>query len=290
LQQFAPINELWDGTKLIRVDRKTSESFSIRDGRLTVSVMVQCGPFTQFLGRNDSAAVETGLLARALVAEPISHQGMRVVQEVDASAPLPEHLQRFHQRITEGLEKSMEVGRGTRERKLLRFDPEAKAAWLHYAAWLEQQLGASGQYARIGAFISKLPNNVARMAALMHSIESDDDEISLAATSAAISLGIFYTAEHMRLFGVKDANTEAQELGFELERWLWVQYEMTGQIQFQITNLYKYAPNKLRKRAQLHLAIAELEIHKKIFVFRQCKPALLELSHAYIAMRLQGGV
>jgi len=290
MQQLAPINELWDGTKLIRVDRKASESFSIRDGRLTVSVMLQRKPFEQFLRRNESAAWETGLLARALIAEPMSNQGTRQVYEADASAPAPVHLQHFLQRTSEALEKSIEVGMGTRTRKLLRFDPEAKVAWLNYAAWLEQQLGPVGQYAGIGAFVSKLPNNVARLAALMHCMESDGDEIGLAATLAAISLGEYYTAEYMRLFGVKDAQSEAQEFGYELEKWLWVQYEMTGQIQFKITNLYRYAPGKIRKRDQMNLAINVLEMAKKIFVFRNGKPAFIELSVAYIALRLQGGV
>ena len=281
MQQLGPINEFWDGVKLIRVDRKTTESFSIRDARLTVSLMLQRAPFEQFLRRNDSAAWETGLLARALIAEPTSSQGMRQVQASTGSASPSGYLQAFHARVTEVLAQSIAVGMGQRERKVLKFNPEAKAAWLDFAAWVESQLSPSAQFASVKGFASKLANNMARLAALLHYLESDDEEIGLTTTIAAIELCHFYADEYLRLFGVKSEQSIAFEFGCELENWLWLQYKKTNMTQFSISELYKIGPNKIRKRDAMNVAIDVLAAAGKIYVCRHFKPAHIRLNTTY---------
>ena len=281
MQQLGPINEFWDGVKLLRVDRKTTESFSIRDARLTVSLMLQRGPFEQFLRRNDSAAWETGLLARALIAEPMSSQGMRQVQASSGSAPQSGYLEAFHARVTEVLAQSIAVGMGQRKRKVLRFNPEAKAAWLEFAAWVESQLSPSAQFASVKGFASKLANNMVRLAALMHYLESDDEEIGMTTAIAAIELCHFYAAEYLRLFGVKDQQSIALDFGYELENWLWLQYKKTGICQFSISQLYKIGPNKIRKRDAMNVAIDVLAMAGKVYVVRHIKPAHISLNTFY---------
>lgn len=42
------LNKLWDGNE-VQVDRRSTESFSLRQARFTVSLLVQNGPFAKFL-------------------------------------------------------------------------------------------------------------------------------------------------------------------------------------------------------------------------------------------------
>jgi len=54
-------NTLWDGEP-VRVDRKTSESFTVRAARLTLSIQVQEEPLREFIGRSQGLARNSGFL------------------------------------------------------------------------------------------------------------------------------------------------------------------------------------------------------------------------------------
>ncbi|SUJ37134.1 Uncharacterised protein [Serratia marcescens] len=55
------INSMWDGVSF-HVDRKTTQSFTIENGRITLSVMVQKKPFDLYLKRQGERARGSGFL------------------------------------------------------------------------------------------------------------------------------------------------------------------------------------------------------------------------------------
>ena len=70
------LNNLHSGGDVI-VDRRDSESYSLKGARLTVSIMVQNKTLKKFLDNRGELARDNGLLARCLMAYPTSTQGTR---------------------------------------------------------------------------------------------------------------------------------------------------------------------------------------------------------------------
>ena len=70
------LNNLHSGGDVI-VDRRDSESYSLKGARLTVSIMVQNKTLKKFLDTRGELARDNGLLARCLMAYPTSTQGTR---------------------------------------------------------------------------------------------------------------------------------------------------------------------------------------------------------------------
>ncbi len=65
------LNVLWDGGDL-SVGRRTSESFTVRNARLTMGLMVQPETLRAFFAKNGLLARGCGFLVRFLVSWPES--------------------------------------------------------------------------------------------------------------------------------------------------------------------------------------------------------------------------
>jgi putative DNA primase/helicase len=85
------LNSLWSGERHT-TSRRTTESHTIEDGRLTVYVAVQEEVLRQFFERTGGLAKGMGFLARCLIAYPESTIGTRVYKEPPKGWP---QLSRF---------------------------------------------------------------------------------------------------------------------------------------------------------------------------------------------------
>jgi len=103
MDQLPMLNTLWDGGDLI-VNRKESESFKVRNARLTINLMVQYLTFKKFLARRGLLARDNGFLARALICDPPSTQGIRMITTIEPA--LFPKLDIFQKRLTELLLQS----------------------------------------------------------------------------------------------------------------------------------------------------------------------------------------
>ncbi|MBS0407383.1 MAG: DUF3987 domain-containing protein [Proteobacteria bacterium] len=276
LRHLGVINQIWDGVDTIRVDRKTGGSFTLEGARLSLAVMAQRAPLDAFARRKDGEAMEIGFLARLLVAEPMSRQGTRQanagINEVGQAA-----LNVFHARVRELLLSSRKNHTEGRPRTTLAFNPEATAMWLQFAAWVESQLGAGGLFEDVRGFASKLTNHMSRLAALIHFFQGSGTLIDAASTDCAIKLAHWYALEFKRLFGTDDPIVIQQRYGDLLWIWLHRQYLQRGRQDFLLTDLYRLAPRKLRKRPDLDIAINDLCARNMAQLFRNAKPAFLRI-------------
>ncbi len=97
MRNLGLLNTLWDGGSMT-TDRRTTESFTVRNARLTVALQVQEPTLREFLNRSGDLVRGTGFLARFLVAWPESTQGFRPFTEAPDNWP---NMVRFNQRISE---------------------------------------------------------------------------------------------------------------------------------------------------------------------------------------------
>ncbi|WAC45397.1 YfjI family protein [Pseudomonas sp. SL4(2022)] len=190
------MSAMWSGSP-ISVERKSAESFRIENPRLTVSMMLQESAMHEYMKRDGEQARGTGLLARFLTCYPASTQGARFLRNGTQSW---EHCDKFAERVTELLKQNTQIFLGERDRIVIQCDPEARAWWLWVFNSIEEQISPGGRFDKAGDHASKLPENILRVAALLHIFEGFEGHISLATLKAAASICFYCSDEFMRLF------------------------------------------------------------------------------------------
>jgi len=260
LSEFALINELWDGGT-IHVDRVGAGRWTIKDARLTMSLMVQPDVFDTFLQRRGKAARNIGLLARILIAYPISTLGFRPLKDT----PRQEHLGHFNDRVKALLEKAQErrlTNPGPRPR--LRFDGEAQWRWNELFNEVETAAGPYGNLADIKDHAAKYADNLARLAAVFHAFEGDSGDISLDTLNRAIEITQWFGNSFKHFFSppppaAPPFNPFPVDQDAELiKRWLAKQYTSKGDTEVLKERLERCGPPRTRPVHRLHPALDRL--------------------------------
>ncbi|WP_024912827.1 YfjI family protein [Chania multitudinisentens] len=145
LQNLGLLNDLWDGAPL-SVTRRQSESYTIYDARLSVSLMVQDAMFKKYQKQSHEMARGSGLWARFFISFPQSTIGTRIGHTMEnyrqRLAPYHHDLQRLLVQYTNKLAV------GDKSRITLTFTPEAQRYWANLCESIERQLLDSGRKPR----------------------------------------------------------------------------------------------------------------------------------------------
>lgn len=215
-RNLARLNVLWDGGDL-PIDRRTTESFTVRGARLTMGLQVQSATLLSFFEKSGALARGTGFLARFLIAWPESTQGYRPFTEP------PEHwpsLAVFNRRITEILNLPVPINDdGSLTPQTLTLTPEAKTAWIAYHDAIEGELASGGELFDVRDVASKSADNATRLAALFHVFEGGLGAISADAFERASRIAIWHLSESRRFFGELALPIEMANAA-RLDRWL----------------------------------------------------------------------
>ena len=215
-RNLARLNVLWDGGDL-PIDRRTTESFTVRGARLTMGLQVQSATLLSFFEKSGALARGTGFLARFLIAWPESTQGQRPFTEA------PEHwpsLAAFNSRITEILNLPVPINdEGSLTPLMLTLTPEAKTAWVAYHDAIEGELASGGELFDVRDVASKSADNAARLAALFHVFEGGLGAISADAFERASRIAIWHLSESRRFFGELALPVEMADAA-RLDSWL----------------------------------------------------------------------
>lgn len=168
MRNLALLNVLWDGG-IHTIDRRISDSYQVKDVRLTMGLAVQYDTVKTFFERSKNLARGTGFAARFLIAQPTSTQGYRPFKEAPASFPM---LAAYNKRITDLLNNMLLINdNGGINPPLLDLSPTAKTEWIAIYNMIELELRQGGDCVDIKDVASKAADNVARLAALFHVYE-----------------------------------------------------------------------------------------------------------------------
>jgi 5S rRNA maturation endonuclease (ribonuclease M5) len=163
MKYFSLLNILWDGNPH-NVLRKSSESFTVKDARLSICLAIQDAPLREFLASSGKLARGTGFLARFLITNPESTQGTRMFKEAPENWPA---LDLFYIRIKELLDL-IDMDKPF---SMLHLSKAAKNLWVEFHDRIELQLAPGGDFTEIRDVASKAADNVARLAAIFHVYE-----------------------------------------------------------------------------------------------------------------------
>ena len=164
MRNLSLLNALWDGTSH-RVERRTSESFTLAGVRLTMGLAAQPETVRQFMEGTKGLARGNGFAARFLIAAPPSTQGARAFTD----APGWRFLPAFAARLRELLAlPAMLDEAGALAPPALAMSDDARALWIRFYDDVEAELRPGGDMAEVRDVASKAADNVARLAALFH--------------------------------------------------------------------------------------------------------------------------
>lgn len=275
LNELPFINKMWDGS-IFTVERKNEPEKLIRDARITLSLMVQPNVFKGYIDRKGDMAKGIGFFARCLMCQPASTQGNRKISNPIFSN---EHLPVFHQRLMEIVNESI-IKINENNRICLRFSAEAERHWIEFYNQVESEMRMIGLLYDFKDYASKMAENMARLAALLHYFSGDGGDISVTAVKAAVEIVAWYIEEYIRLFSKKEEFSldvsEADEL------YCWIKDYCTQKFSSCIKKniILQFGPNKFRNRDKANELIRILISQNKIFISSWGKTKIINITHS----------
>ena len=276
MRNLGLLNQLWDGTSLT-IDRRSTESFTVRGARLTVALQVQEPTLREFFSRSGALARGTGFLARFLVAWPESTQGQRPFTDPPANWP---HLAAFHRRIAAILDQPAPIDEdGALTPPMLPLTPEAKAAWVEYHNAIEGELSSGGELYDVRDVASKSADNAARLAALFQMFEGAGGAIGADAFEGASRITAWHLHEARRFFGELALPAELADAA-RLDSWLieYCQRERTHLVPTR--EAQRLGP--IRDKEKLTTALRELEELDRVKVAQEGRRKTIKVNPALV--------
>lgn len=273
LGDVSKLNSIWSGDS-VPVDRKSTESFKVEGARLTVSIMAQESAFEKYMARCGEESRGVGLWARFLVCHPLSTQGTRFSEPGRVSWS---HCDKFSCRLIEMLKSNNELlCDKPQERKVINFSEEAANLWFHNFNEIEKHIGLKGYYFEVSDHASKLSDNIARVAALLHNFQGEEGDISARTIEVSIKICKWYSEEFIRIF--RPIPQDKSDV-LELKEWF-VLLLNRGQIHVPKNYVRQFGPNRLRFKERLDKALNTLINEGAIVEFIERKTRYLNLSPA----------
>ncbi len=274
------ICDAWSGVD-INVDRKTTESYTIKNPSLAMLLMIQELPFEKFLKDNKALGPGFGLFERIEICRPKSLMGKRKIED-QSNVSIWEFWNLWYEnRMKKILEEGWLMHKNKSPKKIMRFSEDAKKTWLDYSNWIEGELRVGGAYEHMPGVATKTPNNIARRAANMCYFLTGDTVVTDDLLRRSIEVSKYFLAEHSRIFGAPRSADIVEMYCDVLWRWLVYQYQYKGIGTFKLTDLYRLGPSMLRLRDDMEVAINELVKRQQILDFRRARPAHIELNMNY---------
>lgn len=188
MSQTANLNSIWSGDE-ITVSRKSAGSFTVDEARLTMNIMTQSSALDRFMNKTKGDVRGNGFLSRFLVCAPESNCGFRQSYGIEYSKG---NLDLFNERLHHLLSKAATLS-DYKNKRTVRFSNDSKMAWIDIANHIESEMGPEGVFEHAKDHASKLPENIARLAALIHSFDDlSEEEISLDTLLEAIDLVAYF--------------------------------------------------------------------------------------------------
>jgi putative DNA primase/helicase len=280
MKNLATLNTLWDGQPLT-VDRRTSQSFSIRSARLTLNLAVQPETIRQFIDSSRGLARGSGFLARFLFAWPESTQGHRLFREAPKHWPA---LSRYHQKLSNLLNHPIRFEEGGQVTPVvLDLDSKAKSNWISFHDDVERELAPTGDLTEARDMASKAGDNAARLAALFHVFEHGPtgsvgaDHMQRAAR--IVTWHLYEARRFLNQLAVPKEVTDA----LALEEWLIQKCKTEDLDAVRIADIQQKGPNRTRRKATLDSALGELEQYYRVKRKKYGRKAFVEINPKLLA-------
>lgn len=269
---FGKISALWTGSN-IEVARATTEGCSINDARLTVGIMVQHDVLREYLESKGDLARSVGLLSRALVFNPPSTQGTRFITDKTMNL---EVMKKYNTRVTYLLDRIMSrLHNETEQKKIINLSADAESHWVSTYNKIEAGLQDGGEYERSKDHASKLSENIARVAAILHYFKGGDGTISLQELKSAEKIVLECSKTFREEFTFMPKIVNDAEILYN-----WIQLKCSDRKVFrwiEKNTILQKGPTRLRSVSKLNQALDCLVATGRVLINEKFKPVRIEL-------------
>ena len=279
MRNLALLNQLWDGAP-ITIDRRTTDSFTVRNARLTMALQVQEPAIREFIDKTGTLARGTGFLARFLVSWPESTQGTRLFRES------PNHwsaLIAFNERIAEILKRPVPINEDTgvltpNQASLSR---EAKSLWIEYHNTVEIQLSIGGDLYDVRDVASKSADNAARLAALFYMFDDYGGYINAESFERASAIAAWHLYESRRFFGELALPVELRDAA-RLDAWLIGHCKREHIVMVSTRDAQQFGP--IRNHEKLMAALSVLSELSRLRVKQSDRRKIITINPALVPL------
>lgn len=266
------INSLWSGGSTV-ITRATKDDIVLDDARLMLLLMVQPGVLQKYMERQGQQARDSGMLARFLVCAPLSLRGQRFYS-LQPSLTWDAWEQAEARLTTLARENLILVKAPDTPREVLEFTPEGAACWVQVANEIERQMGQGGYFEACPDHGSKLVENIARVAALIHLFEEYEGNITPETVLMAMDITLYYSGHFMQVFmPPPQEEQDAQRLNEwfnELRQFNWRT--------MRYNDVRQRGPRPLRDKKRLKEAMDVLISHQQVALFTDHRTRYIDLA------------
>jgi hypothetical protein len=250
------LNSIWSGDD-VTVNRKSEDSYTLEYARLGVNIMIQWSALERYLKNNKDDVRGNGWLSRLIFSAPDTNCGYRQVNGIECTR---EGLNAYNDRLYHLLSETAELDDYTCK-KVVRFSDDAKRIWFDVYNDIEFKMRPDGMYFYAKDHASKLPENIARVAALIHCFDNSPDEDRPTATLIeAINLVAYYSGQFMKVFCAPPKYiTDAEDLF----QWL-ARYANSGVRYIKRNKILQFGPVGVRKKKELDAALDYLKLNNPL--------------------------
>ena len=278
MRNLSLMNAFWDGAQH-RVERRTSDSFTVANARLTMGLATQPETVRQFMEATKGLARGNGFAARFLIAAPASTQGTRPFR----AAGEWRHLPAFAAQLRELLALPVQLDdAGGLILPTLPLTAEARALWVRFHDDIEAELRPGGDMAEVRDVASKAADNAARLAALFHLYAyGPGGEVGAESVNAAATV-VGWHLYQARAFLGDVAGPREMSYARRLDAWLVDYCNRIGVRAVGRRTIQQCGPNPVRGRPTLDAVLAELAEAGRIREADKGRQRLIEVNPALL--------
>ena len=265
------ISSLWSGGSTV-ITRATKEDIVLDDARLMLLLMVQPGILQKYMETQGQQARDSGMLARFLVCAPLSFRGQRFYSL--HSPPARENWEQAEARLATLTQENLILTQAPDTlREVLEFTQEGAACWVQVANEIERQMGPGGYFEACPDHGSKLAENVARIAALIHIFEGQEGGIIPETVLMAMDINLYHSGHFQEVF--MPPPQEEQD-AHRLTEWFNELRQFNWRI-LRYNDVRQRAPRSLRDKKRLKDALDVLIAHQQVVVFNHHRTRYIDL-------------
>lgn len=265
------INSLWSGGSTV-ITRATKEDIVLDNARLLLLLMVQPGILEKYMESQGEQSRDSGMLARFLVCAPPSVRGQRFYSLHTATTW--EAWEQAETRLATLTRENLILAQEPDlPREVLKFTEQGALCWIQVANEIERQMGPNGYFEACPDHGSKLAENVARVAALIHLLEDEGGSISAETVQMATDLCLYYSGSFRQVF--MPPPQEEQD-AYRLREW----FDELRQFNWRImrhNDVRQRAPRALRDKKRLKAAFDVLIAQQQVVVFTHHRTRYVDL-------------
>lgn len=237
------LNGLFDGKSMV-IDRIEDGETLIQDPVMTSALFMQSGVFWKLMDQKGDALTYSGCVARYFFIAPQPMAGTRFIASSNTSSD--EYMHWFDERCIALLNQhTLDESGNLSPRKIMRFTPEAQARWEYEHDTIEANMQQGGYLENFRDFGSKHADKIARLSALLHYFECNQDEIPLETLERAILIANWFAREFVRIFTPPPMQSQEQQDAFTLQSWLLNQYRVTSVPFIRKNELLQFGPKSV---------------------------------------------